>query len=27
MVEICGKKLSVGSSYRDQVEKIFKVKE
>lgn len=27
MIEICGKKLSVGSSYRDQVEKIFKIKE
>jgi len=27
MIEISGKKLSVGSSYRDQVEKIFKIKE
>jgi DNA-binding LytR/AlgR family response regulator len=24
MIEICGKKLAVGSSYRNQVEKILK---
>jgi DNA-binding LytR/AlgR family response regulator len=26
MIEICGKKLAVGSSYREQVEKLFRIK-
>jgi len=26
MIEICGKKLAVGSSYRNQVEKILKIR-